>query len=115
MKISAAAPQNPMTVGMEGAGRNGGFAAHALRHTFFHLLRRIFSEGDGQDFFRPGVLVLNQECNALYQDRSFSGTRARQHQHRADGVLDGLLLLWIRDERFRHNDQRIITDRHYAK
>jgi hypothetical protein len=82
---------------MEGPGFND-FSAEQFANTAVHLYGCVDSVGEGENLVGAGMALLNEVLDAVSEDRSLSGARAGDHQHRPMDVLDGLPLAVIRNE-----------------
>ena len=61
-----------------------------IRKAHAHLVRRLIREGDGEDGRGAHPLFLDEVGDARGEHARFAAARAREHQHRALGIGDGL-------------------------
>src|SRR5262249_47592503 len=109
-EILLAALQDAKAICVKGSRPDGSTPSQPAIHAGFQFGGGVLSEGDGQDFVRPGVALLDQPGDAFHQHRSFSGAGAGQHQHRPMRMLDSLALLRVGDDLGGHR-----RSLHYAK
>ena len=79
---------------MEGAQPGHAFHRRAdqLTHSFPHFARGLVSEGDAQDFARPGKARMNKMRQPVRKCGGLARARAGQHQHRPFGGQHGFAL-----------------------
>ena len=85
---------------MEGADlqRLGGVARDQLANTLAHFLRRLVGEGDGGN--SAGLVAQAQEMGDFLGDHAgLAGSGAREHEHRAIAVGNGVALGWVETHR----------------
>jgi hypothetical protein len=75
---------------MERGGRN--FVAKERAHAISHLAGSGHGIGEGEDFLRLRVSLLNQTGNAMDENRRFAGAGACYNQHRSVNVVDRFAL-----------------------
>ena len=70
-------------------------AADELGDALDHLARRLVGEGDGEDFAREGLALVQDMGEAGGQHPGLAGAGAGEHQHRAIGCRHRRALLFV--------------------
>ncbi len=82
--------QHAIAEGMEGGDEGLGVAVgHQLVHPLRHLPRRLFGEGEGENFLGPRALGGDEMGDAPGQNRGLPGARARDDQKRTVAMKHG--------------------------